>query len=409
MTKYQGRNMEEFAEIKAHTQRELQAPRKQVRRGPIDLPFMLLTLLILTIGVVMVLSASFARAYYTDSIGNNPTYYFGRQLLFAVSGTALMLAASRFTVNFYKRVAMPLLIGSVFMLVLVPFIGVEENGAKRWIDLGFTTFQPSEVAKLAVILSFAVMICVFREKMKTFKYGVLPFAVVLAVVVGLLILEPHLSASVIIIAIGAIMMFAGGTKWQYFAAGFVVVALVGLLLVTQMGYASSRISSWLDPFSDPQGDGFQIIQSLYSIGSGGLLGLGLGQGHQKYLYLPEEHNDFIFSVVCEELGLIGALLILVLFALLIVRGYWLALHTRDKFGALVITGITSLLAIQVFLNVAVVTNLVPCTGISLPFFSYGGTALWIQLVEMGIVLAVSREIPLRRAEKKDADKKDGDK
>ena len=152
-------------------------------------------------------------------------------------------------------------------------------------------------------------------------------------------------------------------------------------------------------FSDPQGDGFQIIQSLYSVGSGGLLGLGLGQGRQKYLYLPEEHNDFIFAVVCEELGLIGALLILLLFALLIIRGYWLALHARDRFGALVITGITSLLAIQVFLNVAVVTNLVPCTGISLPFFSYGGTALWIQLVEMGIVLSISRDIPLRRRKK----------
>ena len=369
---------------------------ESVRRGPMDLPFFLLTMLILIIGVIMVLSASFARAYYKS---DDPTKYFTRQLLFAVSGTALMLAASRFPVKFYKRTAMPLLALSIFMLLLVPIIGVEDNGATRWISLGFTTFQPSEIAKLAVILSFATMICVYKDKMKTFKYGVLPFGIVLVVIVGLLILEPHLSASVIIIAIGAIMMFAGGTKWTYFAVGGALVIGLGILLVTQMGYASSRITTWLDPFSDPQGDGFQIIQSLYSVGSGGLLGLGLGQGRQKYLYLPEEHNDFIFAVVCEELGLIGALLILLLFALLIIRGYWLALHARDRFGALVITGITSLLAIQVFLNVAVVTNLVPCTGISLPFFSYGGTALWIQLVEMGIVLSISRDIPLRRRKK----------
>ncbi len=390
-----GREVEEHVYDREELTREAQS-RTATRRGPMDLPFFFLTMIILTVGVIMVLSASFARAYYQS---DDPTRYFTRQLLFAVSGTALMLLASRFPVYIYRRFSMPLLAASIFLLILVPIIGAEDNGATRWINLGFTTFQPSEITKLAVILAFASMICVYKDKMKTFKYGVLPFAIILVVVVGLLILEPHLSASVIIIAIGAIMMFAGGTRWQYFAIGGGVVAVLGVLLVTQMGYASSRISTWLDPFSDPQGDGFQIIQSLYAVGSGGLLGLGLGQGRQKYLYLPEEHNDFIFAVVCEELGLIGALLILLLFALLIVRGYWLALHARDRFGALVITGITSLLAIQVFLNVAVVTNLVPCTGISLPFFSYGGTALWIQLVEMGIVLSISRDIPLKRRKK----------
>ncbi len=372
---------------------------RKTKRGPIDLPFMLLTLLILTIGVIMVLSASFARAYYKQS---NPMYYFNRQLIFAVSGVVLMLIASRFPTSVYRALSFPLLVFSVIMLVLVPFIGVGEDevGANRWFDLGITTFQPSEIAKLAVVLIFATMICKYGSKMKTFKYGVLPFAIVIAIIVGLLILEPHLSASVIIIALGAIMMFAGGTKWQYFVIGILVVAGAAFLVVTKMSYASSRISTWLDPFSDPQGDGFQTIQSLYAIGSGGLLGLGLGQGRQKYLYLPEEHNDFIFSIVCEELGLVGAVLILLLFALLIIRGYWLAMHARDRFGALVIIGITSLLAIQVILNVAVVTNLVPCTGISLPFFSYGGTALWIQLIEMGIVLSISREIPLRKKEEK---------
>ena len=163
-------------------------------------------------------------------------------------------------------------------------------------------------------------------------------------------------------------------------------------MVTLFPHASSRVQTWLDPFSDTSGDGYQIVQSLYAIGSGGLLGLGLGQSRQKYLYLPEEHNDFIFSVVCEELGYIGAILILALFAVLIVRGYWVAMHARDRYSSLVATGITTLLALQVFLNVAVVTNLIPCTGVSLPFFSYGGTALLIQMLEIGILLSISRDV-----------------
>ncbi|MGE4483601.1 MAG: putative lipid II flippase FtsW [Oscillospiraceae bacterium] len=364
-----------------------------LRRGSIDLPFFFLTVIILAIGVVMVLSASFARAYY---LYDDPTKYFIRQLIFGFSGIFITLLMSRFPVSFYRRVSIPLLFVSVGMLVLVPFIGMEENGATRWINLGFTTFQPSEIVKLGVIMAFATMICTYRNKMKTFKYGVLPFGIILAVIVGLLYLEPHLSASVIIIAVGAIMMFAGGTPLKWFGIGGAGVLGIGYLTIAKMGYAASRISAWLDPFSDPKGDGWQIVQSLYAIGSGGVLGLGLGQGRQKYLYLPEEHNDFIFSVVCEELGYIGAVLVLLLFALLIVRGFWLALHARDRYGALIVTGITSLLAIQVFFNVGVVTGLLPCTGISLPFFSYGGTALWIQMAEMGIVLAVSREIPLKK-------------
>ena len=380
-TRYEERKLRDYRKAEAE------------RRGQLDLPFLLLTVTLLVIGVIMVLSASYARAYYT--LGD-PTKYFVRQAIFAVSGVALMLLTSRIKVSTFRRFSMPLLAASIMLLLLVPLIGVEDNGAKRWISLGFTTFQPSEITKLAVILAFATMICVYKDKMKTFRYGVLPFAVILAVIVGLLVLEPHLSASIIIMAVGAIMMFAGGTRIYWFVGGGLVVGVAGFILVSQMGYAMDRINIWLDPFSDMQGDGFQIVQSLYAIGSGGFLGLGLGQGRQKYLYLPEEHNDFIFSVVCEELGYVGAGLILLLFALLIVRGFWLALHARDRFSALVATGISSLLALQVFLNIAVVTNLVPCTGISLPFFSYGGTALWIQMVEMGVILSISRDIPLKK-------------
>ena len=224
------------------------------------------------------------------------------------------------------------------------------------------------------------------------KYGILPFAAILGLIVGLLVLEPHFSASIIIIAVGGVMMFLGGVRLGWFiGAGSAAAVGIGVLLML-FPYASGRINTWRDPFSSSSDEGYQIVQSLYTIGSGGLSGLGLGMSRQKYLYLPEEHNDFIFSVVCEELGFIGAALILLLFALLILRGYWIALHCRDRFSFLVVAGITTLLAIQVFLNVAVVTNLVPCTGISLPFFSYGGTALLIQLGEMGIILSASRDV-----------------
>lgn len=365
-----------------------------ISRGAMDIPFMLITLLLLTIGVVMVLSASFARAYYDPD--KSSTYYFTRQPFFAVSGVGIMYLASRFPIGFYRRFSSLILLVSIVLLLLVLVGGTKANGARRWFTIGGITFQPSEIAKIGVILFEAQMICRFKSSMKTFKYGVLPFGIVMAVVVGLLVLEPHLSASVIIIAITAIMMFVGGTRLIWFLLGLGVVGGAGFIAISILDYSSDRISAWLDPFADMSDTGFQIVQSLYSIGSGGLSGLGLGQSRQKYLFLPEEHNDFIFSVVCEELGFIGATLILLLFAMLIIRGYWLALHCRDRYSFLVCVGVTSLLAIQVILNVAVVTNLVPCTGISLPFFSYGGTALWLQLAEMGVILSISRDIPEKK-------------
>lgn len=365
-------------------------------RGMFDIPFALLTVLLLTIGVVMVLSASFASAYYDldNKTGGNATYYFTRQLTFALGGVGVMYIFSKFPLSFYRRTSFIVLGASIFLLVLVLLIGVKSGTAKRWINLGFTTLQPSEITKLAVILSFSSMICRYRDKMKTFRYGIVPFAAILVIIAVLLVLEPHFSATIIIFAVGAVLMFVGGAKLHWFVGGLSLMAVLGFVVIKFFPYASSRITVWLDPLgADAKDEAWQIIQSLYAVGSGGLLGVGLGQSRQKYLYLPEEHNDFIFAVVCEELGFIGAALILALFAMLIIRGYWLALHARDRYGSLVCTGITTLLAIQVILNVAVVTNLVPCTGISLPFFSYGGTALLIQLAEMGIILSISRDIP----------------
>jgi len=391
----------------------------------IDKPFLVITLVILLIGVIMVLSASFARGFYLQS---DPLRLFSRQFIFAISGIALMFITSRIRIRTVSRWSMQLLLISIVLLVLVLVIGIRVNGAKRWIGIGgensSLTFQPSEIAKLALILAFAQLICKMgKERMKTFKFGVLPFAIVTGIMIVLLRMEPHLSAIIIITALAAIMMFAGGTRFRWFflvvviliamVSGFIYFQLrntvpelelreVNMTVVrenidlTAMGYEGRRINAWLNPDADPLRDGFQIRQSLNAVGSGGLLGVGLGQSRQKHLYLPEEHNDYIFAIVCEELGFIGAMLILMLFVLLIIRGYWLAMNANDKFSSLITIGITSLLAIQVFLNVAVVTNMLPATGISLPFFSYGGTALWIQLIQIGIILSVSREIPLAK-------------
>lgn len=371
----------------------------KTKRAGMDISFLALVVILLAIGVTMVLSASFARAYFDPGgvTKGKATYYFIRQFIFAALGVAAMIICSRLPVGFYKRFSMPVLIAAVILLMLVPIIGTNANGAKRWIGFGAFTIQPSEIAKIGIILAFASMICARRGRMKSFRYGILPFAAILIVIVGLLVLEPHFSASIIIVAIGGVMLFLGGARLVWFIAAAVAAGGGIAVLLTMFPYASTRITTWRDPFASTSDEGYQIVQSLYSIGSGGLTGLGLGQSRQKYLYLPEEHNDFIFSVVCEELGFIGALLILTLFALLIIRGYWIALHSTDRYGFLVAAGITTLLAIQVILNVAVVTNLVPCTGISLPFFSYGGTALLMQLGEMGIILSISRDIPTKKA------------
>ena len=357
------------------------------KRGMIALPFLILTLLLVFIGLAMLLSASYARAY---SETGQAAYYFVRQAGFAAFGIFAMLAVTIVPVDWIRKLSMPLLAVSIILLVLVLLIGTDEGGAKRWIYLG-VSFQPSEITKLAVVLTFAALISGYGEKMKTFYYGVLPFSVILLVIFALLALEPHLSCIVIVGATGAAMMFMGGTRLRWFAILGVCAVIFVLVYLHFMGYASARITAWRNPEADPSDSGYQILQSLYAIGSGGLWGLGLGKSRQKYLYLPEEHNDYIFAIVCEELGFVGAGLIILLFMLLIVRGIWLALHAKTRFCSLVMAGIVVQLALQVFFNIGVVSNFLPATGISLPFFSYGGTALMLQLFEMGLVLNMSRD------------------
>lgn len=360
-----------------------------VEQEMLDTPMLLLTLLLTALGLVMIYSSSYARALYETG---DSGYFFKRQLIFALLGSGAMVLISRVRPALLRKGAFPLLAVSIIllMLVFVPGIGQSENGATRWIRLGIS-FQPSEIAKLGVILSFAALISEFGEKMETFRWGILPFGAILVVIVILLRLEPHNSAIVIIACTGGAMLFLGGVKYRWFILMGSVMLLGVVLILGAGGYEVSRITAWRDPFSDPTDDGYQIIQSLYAIGSGGILGLGLGNGRQKYLYLPEEHNDYIFSITCEELGLVGAVAILVLYALLILRGYWISMHVKDRFLSLMVAGITTLTALQVFFNIGVVTNLLPSTGISLPFFSYGGTALLIQLGQMGLILGASRQ------------------
>ena len=393
------REEREFRREQRQRQKAIENAAREAGRGPIDLPFLLLTLLLTGIGLIMLFSASFPSAYYESG---NPAYYFLRQAIFAVFGVIVMLIVGRINYERYRAVSRLVLFLSIglLILVLIPGIGTGRitHGAQRWIrSIGpIPQFQPSEVAKLGIILYFADSISKKKERMQTIRYGIVPYAFILGIIAFLMAKEPHFSGMVLIVGIGAMMMFVGGIRGYWVGVGAGGVAAVAYAFLTGMiKYNSSRITIWQDPLSPEwmQGSGYQIRQSLLAIGSGGLLGVGLGRSRQKFLYLPEEHNDFIFSIICEELGLIGATLIMALFALLILRGYWIALHARDRFGALLVVGVTTQIALQVFLNIAVVSNLIPNTGISLPFFSYGGTALLIQLAEMGIVLSVSRQMP----------------
>ena len=368
------------------------ALRTRLREQPSpDVPFLVVLLALLSYGLIMLFSAGYAVALYRR--GDAYTYI-RPQLLFAALGAAAMYAASLVDYHVWHKLAWPVMGLSLILLVVVLFMP-EYNGCKRWIVLpGLGTLQPSEIAKFAVVLVFSHIISLNHDRMHSFAGGVLPFGLILGVVTVLMLLEPHLSGTLLILSIGAVLMFVGGTGLQWFGlagglgAGAIAAAVV--IMPDLVPYAADRLRSWQDPFADPLGDGHQTIQSLYAIGSGGAAGLGLGNSRQKHLFVPEPQNDFIFSIVCEELGFIGACAVVGLFVLLLWRGITIAARAPDRFGALLVVGFVVQVALQAVLNVAVVTNTIPNTGISLPFFSSGGTSLMMLLGEMGIVLSVSR-------------------
>lgn len=390
---------------------------QQLARGPVDLPFLALVLLLLGIGLVMLLSASSYTASVEKVSNYDAAFYFKRQAAFAVMGLVIMYVASKFDYQWLRGISPFIMLAAILLLMAVLVIGSTSNQATRWLELGPLRFQPSEVAKVGVVLFFSACLCKrdqsgehklkgrYREPIQSLRkfwywsdlHDIWYLVLILVVLVVLLILEPHLSGTILICAAAAAVFFAAGVKlfWFILGGGLGVVGVWILLVV--VGYNGERLQTWRNPWWDPGDESYQILQSILAVASGGLNGLGLGMSRQKYSYLPEEQNDFIFAIVCEELGLIGATVIMLLFAALILRGFWIALHARDRFGSLMVVGVMTLVGLQTFLNIGVVTGLLPTTGISLPFFSYGGTALSIQLAEMGIVLSVSRQMKPTKA------------
>lgn len=373
------------------------------RAGGMDMPFFVLLISVLAVGLVCLFSASYAYSYYENN--GDSYYYIKRQLLFAVVGVLAMLAISFVDYHVLHRFALPVMGVSWLLLVLVLFLPAIQN-VHRWIRIGSIQIQPSEIAKFAIILLFAHLISHYKEEMGKFKKGYVPFIAVLGITCFLVFREPHLSGTMIILMVGMVIMFIGGTKWYYLAGTLGLGGAAAAALVFIAGYEKDRIDVWLDPLAVYTSNqvyesgltgrdvAWQTVQSLYAIGSGGLMGEGLGNSRQKHLFLPEPQNDFIFAIVCEELGFIGALLIIVLFAALVWRGFIIGMKAPDKFGSMLAIGLTAQIGLQVAFNLAVVTNTMPNTGISLPFFSYGGSSLIMLLMQMGVVLSVSRHSKL---------------
>lgn len=351
-----------------------------------DMPLLLITIMLLVIGLIAVLSSSYPKGYYSSSDKIGPFYYFVRQFGMAIVGVVLMAGISCYDYKKYYKWARTLYFISFVLLILVLTpLGTSLNKAQRWLF----GFQPSEIAKLAIILLFAAQASAKPGSVRTFK-GLAIYAGLLVAYIGLLALEPHMSAVMILAVIGFVILFVAGMNIWFLIP---VTVAGGVLMIASyflFEHVHSRFNAFLHPFEN---GAWQACQSLIAIGSGGTFGLGLGQSRQKFLYLPEPMNDFIFAIVCEELGFIGAVLILIMFAYFVYRGFSIARRASDRFGCLLATGITMQFAFQILLNLAVVSGLFPVTGASLPLFSYGGTALVMQLVEIGILLNISRNIP----------------
>ena len=365
----------------------------------VDFTLVITVLLLLSIGLVMVLSASSPTSMQEEN--GNSYKYFLRQSGFAIMGLGAMYVISKIDYRLYQKFYKQAWWLSVALLLAVLIVGVERGGAKRWIDLKVTTFQPSEIVKICMIIFYGGILVKNRNELGKFWKGLVKHMLFLLPIIGLLLLEPHLSTSIVIIITCSVMVIMAGCKfWQFLATG--ITATGGILSIATVlyfvsadfkenfQYAVQRVITFIDPWKYAKGSGWQVIQSLYAIGSGGLFGAGLGESKQKYLYLPEPHNDFIFSVLAEELGFVGCVIVFVLFAVFIWRGILIAMKAPDMFGSLVAIGITTLVGIQAIINVAVVTSSMPATGMQLPFFSYGGTALFILLCEIGVLLSISR-------------------
>ena len=363
---------------------------KLILKNPLDFTLLITVFILLGLGIITVLSASSPTAL--AETGNSYKYLI-KQMEAAVIGILLMFVASKIDYKLWQKNYKIIYFICMILLLAVCALGREAGGAKRWLDMGFLSFQPSEVAKVGVIIFYSAWLTKNKEKLKTFKYGfVYPLSLLLIPIFFILVLQNHFSATLVICMLAAILMILAGCKIRYFIFVGIPLATLGVfaIIVAGQGFRMQRILTFFDPWQDIKGKGWQIVKRLYAIGSGGLFGVGLGESKQKYLYIPEPHNDFIFAVLAEELGFIGCAIVIILFAILIWRGITIAMKAPDMFGSLLAAGITSMIAIQVLVNIAVVTASMPVTGMALPFFSYGGTALIITLTSIGILLSVSR-------------------
>ncbi len=383
-------------------------PRDLFAKGSMDITFLALVIALLTIGIIMMFSASYVNAWYDADAKNDPFFYVKKQVLYAVFGLALMLAVSHIKTDVFRDSSSLVLLISLCLLVYVlinPTVIPGKEQFKRWISVPLVgTFQPSEIAKLAVVMFLAFSMERYHKWVEKTAWMMVPYIMVIGIVCLLVYKENHVSGTLLIAGIGVATMYFGGVKipWYFYAGIGAVILIVGIWFVLNAdkfleGYASERIRIWLKLLTgeeltreEASGSGWQSLQSLYAIGSGGLFGLGFGNSKQKHMYIPEPQNDFVFAVVCEELGFARAFLIILLFILLVGRGFIIGLRARSRYEAMLAMGISFQVGLQAALNIAVVTSTVPNTGISLPFFSYGGTSLVMLLVEMGMVLAVSR-------------------
>ena len=359
-----------------------------------DFTLMLTTLVLVVIGIIMVFSSSH---YYALSKWNDSYHFLKRELIWASVGLFGMLTAMNFDYWKYKKLSLLAYIISIVLLILVLTpLGIELNYAKRWLGVGGFTIMPGEIAKVCSILFVASWLSKKPEKIKSFSKGVMPCLLIIGIYFALIILQPNLSTAVTITMIIGTMMFVAGMRWSHLSImGISGVALIAAMIALAP-YRMKRLTGFLDPFADPQGDGYQVIQSLLALGTGGLFGVGLGKSIQKYLYLPEPQNDFIFAIIGEELGFLGCVAIIVLYLLLIWRGVRIAINAPDLFSCLMASGITAMVAVQVVINIAVATSSMPVTGIALPFISWGGNSLAIFMTVIGVLLNISRYTNLDR-------------
>lgn len=364
-------------------------PRRRAE-PPYDLTLVIIVLLLLGVGIVMVYSASSVEAY---AAFHDSAYYLKRQLVWTSLGLVAMASLSRIDYHRYVRLGPPLFVFTIacLVLVLIPHVGVEVNGARRWLGRGSLLFQPSELAKLAVVLMFAVTLTFRRAPPSDFWRGLVFHLGLLIALFGLILKEPDLGTALSLTVTAVLMMFVAGAKLEHLGGLFLTaVPAVGAVVVMEP-YRLRRILAFVDPFKDPLGAGYHILQGLYAIGSGGLLGTGLGNSALKYFYLPEAHTDFIFAILAEELGFVGAACVIGLFCALAWRGFRIALLAPDRFGAVLGVGLTTMVIFQAVMNIAVVTDSMPVTGVPLPFISYGGSSLVFTLAGIGMLLNLSRQ------------------